>query len=52
MSAGIGYSMPKIVARVINAVLGLFGTKPIPPCIDRAGTILEFPSRQLFHGNT
>ena len=39
--AGIGYSMPKIVANVINAVLGLFGAKPIPSW----GSIVALPNR-------
>lgn len=41
LGAGIGYSMPKIVATVINAVLGLFGAKPIPPW----GSIVSLPNR-------
>jgi hypothetical protein len=42
LGAGIGYSMPKVVATVINAVLSLFGvTKPIPPW----GSIVALPHR-------
>ncbi len=41
LGAGIGYSMPKVVASVINAVLGLFGAKPIPS----SGTIVALPNR-------
>lgn len=41
LGAGIGYSMPKVVANVINAVLGLFGVKPIPSW----GSIVAMPKR-------
>lgn len=41
LGAGIGYSMPKVVATVINAVLGLFGVKPIPSW----GSIVALPKR-------
>ena len=41
LGAGIGYSMPKVVASVINAVLGLFGVKPIPSW----GSIVALPNR-------
>lgn len=41
LGAGIGYSMPKVVASVINAVLGLFGVKPIPAW----GSIVALPKR-------
>ena len=41
VGAGIGYSMPKVVASVINAVLGLFGVKPIPSW----GSIVALPKR-------
>ena len=41
LGAGIGYSMPKIVANVINAILGLFGAKPIPSW----GSIVALPKR-------
>jgi hypothetical protein len=41
LSAGIGYSMPKIVAAVINTVLGWFGVKPI----QSSGSIVQIPGR-------
>jgi hypothetical protein len=41
LGAGIGYSMPKVVASVINAILGLFGAKPIPSW----GSIVSLPKR-------
>jgi hypothetical protein len=41
LGAGIGYSMPKVVASVINAILGLFHAKPIPPW----GSIVALPKR-------
>ncbi len=41
MGAGIGYSMPKIVASVINTILQLFGAKPIPSW----GSIVALPKR-------
>ena len=41
LGAGIGYSMPKVVASVINAILGLFGAKPIPSW----GSIVALPKR-------
>jgi len=41
LGAGIGYSMPKVVATVINAILGLFGAKSIPPW----GSIAALPKR-------
>jgi len=41
LGAGIGYSMPKVVASVINAILGLFGAKPIPAW----GSIVALPKR-------
>ena len=41
LGAGIGYSMPKVVATVINAVLRLFGAKPIPSW----GSIVSLPNR-------
>src|SRR6185312_7620173 len=41
LGAGIGYSMPKVVATVINAVLKFFGVKPIPPW----GSIVALPKR-------
>ncbi len=42
MGAGIGYGMPKIVAKVINFFLGLFHAKPIP----QTGTIVAIPKRE------
>ncbi len=41
LGAGIGYSMPKVVASVINAVLSLFHAKPIPS----TGSIVALPKR-------
>jgi hypothetical protein len=41
LGAGIGYSMPKVVASVINAVLKLFGAAPIPS----SGSIVAIPKR-------
>lgn len=41
LGAGIGYSMPQVVATVINAVLELFGAKPIPSW----GSIVALPKR-------
>jgi hypothetical protein len=41
LGAGIGYSMPKVVATVINAILGLFHAKPIPSW----GSIVALPKR-------
>lgn len=41
LGAGIGYSMPQVVAKVINAILGLFGVKPIPSW----GSIVALPKR-------
>ena len=41
LGAGIGYSMPRIVASVLNTVLGWFGVKPIPPW----GSIVALPKR-------
>src|SRR5262249_41112700 len=41
VGAGIGYSMPKVVATVINAILSFFGAKPIPPW----GSIVALPNR-------
>ena len=38
--------MPKVVASVINAVLGLFGAKPIPPW----GSIVALPKRMEIVG--
>jgi hypothetical protein len=42
LGAGIGYSMPRIVASVLNTVLGWFGVKPIPPW----GSIVALPQRK------
>lgn len=42
IGAGIGYGMPKIVAKVINFFLGLFHAKPIP----QTGTIVALPKRE------
>jgi hypothetical protein len=41
LGAGIGYSMPKVVASVINAILSLFGAKPIPA----TGSLVNLPKR-------
>jgi hypothetical protein len=41
LGAGIGYSMPKVVASIINAVLSLFGAKPVPAW----GSIVSLPKR-------
>jgi hypothetical protein len=41
LGAGIGYSMPKVVASVINAFLSLFHAKPVPPW----GSIVNLPHR-------
>jgi hypothetical protein len=40
LGAGIGYSMPKVVAAVINTILGWFGAKPIKS----TGSIIALPS--------
>jgi hypothetical protein len=42
LGAGIGYSMPKVVANVINTVLGWFGVKPIKS----SGSIIAIPKRK------
>ena len=42
LGAGIGYSMPRIVASVLNTVLGWFGVKPVPPW----GSIVALPHRK------
>lgn len=42
LGAGIGYSMPRVVASVLNTVLGWFGVKPIPPW----GSIVALPHRK------
>jgi hypothetical protein len=41
LGAGIGFSMPKIVASVINTVLSWFGVKPIPA----TGSIVAIPGK-------
>jgi hypothetical protein len=41
LGAGIGYSMPKVVAKVINTILGWFGAKPI----QSTGSIIALPHR-------
>ena len=42
LGAGIGYSMPKVVADVINTILGWFGAKPI----QSTGSIIALPKRK------
>jgi hypothetical protein len=42
LGAGIGYSMPRVVASVINTVLGWFGAAPIKS----TGTIIALPKRE------
>jgi hypothetical protein len=42
LGAGIGYSMPRVVATVLNTVLGWFGVKPVPPW----GSIVALPHRK------
>lgn len=42
LGAGIGYSMPKVVANVINTILGWFGAKPIKS----SGSIIALPQRK------
>jgi hypothetical protein len=39
LGAGIGYSMPRVVAAVINTILGWFGAKPIKS----TGSIIALP---------
>jgi hypothetical protein len=41
LGAGIGYSMPRVVAAVINTVLGWFGAAPIKA----SGSIVALPNR-------
>jgi hypothetical protein len=41
LGAGIGYSMPRVVAAVINTILGWFGAKPI----QASGSIVALPKR-------
>jgi hypothetical protein len=43
LGAGIGYSMPKVVATVINTVLSWFGAKPI----QSSGSIIAIPKGKL-----
>jgi hypothetical protein len=43
LGAGIGYSMPKVVAAVINTILGWFGAKPI----QSSGSIIALPQREV-----
>jgi hypothetical protein len=40
--AGIGYSIPRVVANVINTVPGWFGVKPI----QSSGSIIALPKRK------
>ncbi len=42
LGAGIGYSMPRVVANVINTVLGWFGVAPIKS----SGSIIALPKRK------
>jgi hypothetical protein len=42
LGAGIGYSMPRMVASVLNTVLSWFGVKPVPPW----GSIVALPQRK------
>jgi hypothetical protein len=42
LGAGIGYTMPRVVANVINTVLGWFGVKPI----QSSGSIIALPKRK------
>ncbi|HEX3740245.1 MAG TPA: hypothetical protein VHV29_11020 [Terriglobales bacterium] len=48
MDSGVGYSLPGFVANLINGVLSFFTKYQI----DRVGTLLKGPSKDLFHGNT
>ena len=41
LGGGIGYRMPQVVASIINAVLSLFGAKPIPA----SGSFVNLPER-------
>ncbi len=41
LGAGIGYTMPRVVAKVINTILGWFGAKPI----QATGSIIALPNR-------
>jgi hypothetical protein len=42
LGAGIGYSMPRVVAAVINTILGWFGAKPIKS----TGSIIALPKNK------
>lgn len=48
LDSGVGYSLPVFVTDVINKVLSLFTKYQI----DRVGTLLKGPSKDLFHGRT
>ena len=48
LDSGVGYSIPGFVADLINKVLSLFTKYQI----DRVGTLLKGPSKDLFHGRT
>jgi hypothetical protein len=48
MDFGIGYSLPKVVVAVINAVLSLFTSYRL----DVVGTIAQTKPVRLFHGDT
>jgi len=48
LDSGVGYSLPVFVAEMINKVLSLFTKYQI----DRVGTLLKGPSKDLFHGRT
>ncbi len=48
LDSGVGYSLPVFVTEVINKVLSLFTKYQI----DRVGTLLKGPSKDLFHGRT
>ena len=42
LGAGLGYSMPRVVAKILNTFLGIFGAKPIPA----TGSIIALPKRK------
>ena len=48
IDSGVGYSLPGFVVDVINKILSLFTKYQI----DRVGTLLKGPSKDLFHGKT
>jgi hypothetical protein len=48
LDSGVGYSLPGFVVDVINKLLSLFTKYQI----DRVGTLLKGPSKDLFHGIT